>query len=222
MEDAIADMKAARRRGTVGTATSDALTHAEEVSTMTCSGRTAAEKPSILALAATLVILAPSSAKADAGGVSFWLPGTFGGLAATPVTPGWSYETMYIHLQQYAGAGREFGTSGGARGSVVTGLNARADVLVEGVTCTSALPVFGGQAAFTLLAAPGNLGVGIDATLTGPRGNTISGSRSDNRTTLSDVFYQGTLKWNQGVHNEMVYIAGKFQAERMTRIDWPI
>jgi hypothetical protein len=22
------------------------------------------------------------------------------------------------------------------------------------------------------------------------------------------VFYQGTLKWNQGVHNEMVYIAG--------------
>lgn len=48
----------------------------------------------------------------------------------------------------------------------------------------------------------------IDATLTGPRGNAISGSVSDNRTTLTDVFYQGTLKWNQGVHNEMVYITG--------------
>ena len=44
--------------------------------------------------------------------------------------------------------------------------------------------------------------------LTGPLGNTISGSKSDNRITLSDVFYQGTLKWNQGVNNEMVYITG--------------
>ncbi|WP_027581019.1 transporter [Bradyrhizobium sp. Ai1a-2] len=159
-------------------------------------------------LCALALAAAPQRALADAGGLSFWLPGTFGSLAATPVTPGWSYATMYIHLQQNAGAGREFVTSGGARGSVVAGLNAHADVLVQGVTYTSALPVFGGQAAFTVLAAPGNVGVGIDATLTGPRGNTISGGKSDNRTTLSDVFYQGTLKWNQGVHNEMVYIAG--------------
>ena len=50
--------------------------------------------------------------------------------------------------------------------------------------------------------------MGINATLTGPLGNSISGSRFDNRTTVSDVFYQGTLKWNQGVNNEMVYITG--------------
>jgi hypothetical protein len=68
--------------------------------------------------------------------------------------------------------------------------------------------VLGGQAAITVLGAPGNIGVGIDATLTGPRGNTISGGASDNRTTFADVFYQGTLKWNQGVHNEMVYVTG--------------
>lgn len=59
-----------------------------------------------------------------------------------------------------------------------------------------------------MLTAPGNVGVGIDATLTGPRGNTISGTASDNRTTLTDVFYQGSLKWNQGVHNEMFYVTG--------------
>src|SRR5215475_2420806 len=152
--------------------------------------------------------LAPVEAKADAGGLSFWLPGTFGSLAATPVTPGWAYSTIYIHLDQSAGGGKNFVTSNGIPGSVVAGLNAHADVLVEGVTYTSALPVLGGQAGFSLLAAPGNLGVGIDASLTGPRGNTISGSKSDNRTTVSDVFYQGTLKWNQGVNNEMVYIAG--------------
>jgi hypothetical protein len=157
---------------------------------------------------ALALLSTPQIALADAGGLSFWLPGTFGSLAATPTMPGWAYETIYIHLQQNAGASMNFVTSGGARGSVVTGLNAHADVLVEGVTYTSALSVLGGQAAVSVLSAPGNIGVGIDATLTGPRGNSISGSNSDNRTTLSDVFYQGTLKWNQGVNNEMVYIAG--------------
>jgi hypothetical protein len=156
-----------------------------------------------LALAAT-----PQRALADAGGVGFWLPGLFGSLAATPGVPGWAYSTIYLHLQANAGAAQNFVTSGGARGSVVTGLTAHGDVLAQGITYTSPLSVLGGQAAFTVLAAPGNVGVGIGATLTGPRGNSISGNIIDNRTTLSDVFYQGTLKWNQGVHNEMVYITG--------------
>ncbi len=156
-----------------------------------------------LALSAT-----PQHARADASGVSFWLPGPFGSLAATPTVPGWAYETIYIHLQMSAGGGTSFVTSNGIRGSVVAGLNAHADALVEGVTYTSALPVLGGQAAFTVLAAPGDVGAGITASLTGPLGNTISGSKFDNRFTVSDVFYQGTLKWNQGVNNEMVYIAG--------------
>ena len=108
-----------------------------------------------LALSAT-----PQHARADASGVSFWLPGTFGSLAATPTVPGWAYETIYIHLQMSAGGGTSFVTSNGIRGSVVAGLNAHADALVEGVTYTSALPVLGGQAAFTVLAAPGDVGVG--------------------------------------------------------------
>ena len=71
-------------------------------------------------------------ALADAGGVSFWLPGTFGSLAATPAVPGWAYETIYIHLQMSAGAGKNFVTTNGIPGSVVAGLNAHADALVEG------------------------------------------------------------------------------------------
>jgi hypothetical protein len=150
----------------------------------------------------------PRTALADSGGLSFWLPGTFGSLAATPVAPGWAYETIYLHLQMNGGGGKNFVTTNGIPGSVVAGLNARADALVQGVTYTSALPVLGGQAGFSVLAAPGNIGVGINASLTGPLGNTISGSKFDDRFTVSDVFYQGTLKWNQGVNNEMVYIAG--------------
>ncbi|KRQ03035.1 SphA family protein [Bradyrhizobium manausense] len=161
-----------------------------------------------LTIAVALTGFAVSPALADSGGVSFWLPGIFGSLAAVPAAPGWAYSTIYIHLNDKAGGGQNFVTSGGIPGSVTAGLNAHADVLVQGITYTSPMPVLGGQAAFTLLTAPGNIGVGIDATLTGPRGNTISGGASDNRTTLTDVFYQGTLKWNQGVHNELVYLTG--------------
>jgi len=50
--------------------------------------------------------------------------------------------------------------------------------------------------------------VGIDATLTGPRGNQISGSATDGRTTFTDVFWQGSLKWHEGVHNTMIYATG--------------
>jgi hypothetical protein len=161
-----------------------------------------------LGLLGLAVASIPSQASADAGGVGFWLPGIFGSLAAAPGVPGWAYASIYLHLQANAGAAQNFVTSGGARGSVVTGLNAHGDALALGVTYTSPMSVLGGQAAFTILTAPGNVGLGIDATLSGPLGNSISGARTDNRTTLSDVYYQSTLKWNQGVNNEMVYITG--------------
>jgi hypothetical protein len=173
------------------------MTHARHRNTMLMGG--------LCALALTVM---PQRALADSGGLSFWLPGTFGSLAATPVAPGWAYSAIYLHLQMSGGGGKNFVTAGGVGGTVVAGLNAHADALVQGVTYTSALPVLGGQAGFTVLAAPGNIGVGIDATLTGPLGNTVSGNKFDNRNTVSDVFYQGTLKWNQGVNNEMIYIAG--------------
>lgn len=55
---------------------------------------------------------------------------------------------------------------------------------------------------------PGNIGVDINATLTGPRGNAVSGAAFDNRVTWGDVYYIGTLKWNFGVNNFMTYVFG--------------
>ena len=43
-------------------------------------------------------------AAADEGGVSFWLPGLFGSLAAVPQQPGWSLATIYYHDSVTAGA----------------------------------------------------------------------------------------------------------------------
>ena len=44
-----------------------------------------------------------SPAVADEGGVSFWVPGFFGSLAATPQVPGWTVATMYYHTSVKAG-----------------------------------------------------------------------------------------------------------------------
>ena len=113
----------------------------------------------VAAALATLCILASSTdrAKADAGGLSFWLPGAFGSLAAAPGVPGWAYSTIYLHVQESA-QGKEF-----VKGSsVVAGLSANADAVVQGLTYTFATPVLGGQAAISVLGAPGNVGAGIN------------------------------------------------------------
>ena len=161
---------------------------------------------SIVAALVALCFVAGSSdrAKADAGGLSFWLPGTFGSLAAAPGVPGWAYSSIYLHVQTGAQGGKEFVQGG----SVVAGLNARADALVEGLTYTSQRRCSADRASFTVLGAGGQVKAGIDATLTGPRGNAISGHATDARTTFADAFYQGALKWNFGVHNTMVYFTG--------------
>jgi hypothetical protein len=156
------------------------------------------------ALALIAAIGTSTAAMADAGGLSFWLPGLMGSLAAVPGEPGWSWTTLYVHIDVSADSSKNFVRGG----SVVAGLHARADAVAIGPTYTFATPVFGGQAAFSVFGVPGNDGVDIDATLTGPRGRTISGSAHDERTTFSDVFYEGTLKWNNGVNNTMVYFTG--------------
>jgi hypothetical protein len=50
--------------------------------------------------------------------------------------------------------------------------------------------------------------VGVDATLSGPRGNSISVSRADSLTGMADLYPTGTVKWNSGNHNAMAYVAG--------------
>jgi hypothetical protein len=158
------------------------------------------------AAATTLVavVMAPVMAKADNGGIGFWLPGTMGSLSAVPGQPGMSYTFQYIHLDAVAGGGKVLQNNA----NIVTGLKAKADVGVFLPTYTFATPVLGGQLTIGAATVPGNIGVDINATLTGPRGNTVSGSAFDNRVTWGDVYYLGTLKWNFGVNNFMTYVFG--------------
>jgi len=57
-------------------------------------------------IGAALLMLGSMSgaAYADESGVSYWLPGRFGSLAATPQEPGWSMAAVYYHTS--VGRGR--------------------------------------------------------------------------------------------------------------------
>jgi hypothetical protein len=52
-------------------------------------------------------MLSTEIARADESGISFWLPGLYGSLAATPTTPGWSVGAIYYHTKlECIGRGR--------------------------------------------------------------------------------------------------------------------
>ena len=159
---------------------------------------------SIVAVIAALAAIWPQPARADEDGISFWLPGQFGSLTATPGVPGWAFATLYYHPSVKAGAGAAFPRGG----RVDLGINGRGDLAIFGPTYVFATPVLGAQAALSLLGVGGHNQASAASTLTGPLGNTVSGSRTDSLTAFGDLIPQATLKWNQGVHNYMAYLTG--------------
>jgi hypothetical protein len=46
---------------------------------------------------AAILALCPEASRADENGISFWVPGLYGSLAAAPLVPGWSMGTVYYH-----------------------------------------------------------------------------------------------------------------------------
>src|SRR4051794_38725500 len=68
----------------------------------------------------------PRPAFADETGVSFWLPGTFGSLAAAPGQPGFQSATTYYHTSVGAGGGQSFQQGG----RIEVGLGVRADLFL--------------------------------------------------------------------------------------------
>src|SRR4029079_6329169 len=59
-------------------------------------------------LAGTIVLSTATGSLADEGGVSFWVPGFFGSLAATPQVPGFSLANVFYYNQVSAGGNVAF------------------------------------------------------------------------------------------------------------------
>jgi hypothetical protein len=156
------------------------------------------------AICALVIAGKPSPALADEGGLSFWLPGTFGSLSATPATPGWSWATFYIHTDVASAAGAQFPRGG----RVDVGISGRGDLVGFGPTYVFATPVLGAQLSVSVLGIAGRNEASAALSLTGPLGNTIALNRTQDLTSYGDVIPQVALKWNQGVNNVMVYGTG--------------
>jgi len=162
-------------------------------------------------------------AAADEDGVSFWLPGLFGSLAAVPQQqPGWSLATIYFHDSVSAGSdvgrAREI-TIGNipvtATGNVSANLNSNIDLALFIPTYAFATPFFGGQAAISLLGIYGGVNTSLTGTLSGaltspagPISFSRSPSISDSVMGFGDLYPFFSVKWNAGVNNYMTYIAG--------------
>src|SRR5215831_14682819 len=73
-----------------------------EINIARSGGRSHATSSALIVGAVALACLA-GAARADEGGVSFWLPGFFGSLAAAPQQPGWSLTNIYYHTSVSAG-----------------------------------------------------------------------------------------------------------------------
>ena len=166
----------------------------------------------------------PNAARADEGGVSFWVPGLFGSLAAVPQSPGFGFANVYYHTSVTAGGDVAFARQV-SRGRLTTkfsgnlnaDLNADADLYFAVPSYVFATPLFGAQAAVSLLIPYGQNRTSVDATLNGalgPFGFNVSGSTADTVTGVGDLAPQFALRWNFGVNNFMTYVAGDIPVGR--------
>jgi hypothetical protein len=169
-------------------------------------------------LSLSAIVTAPTAAVADEGGVSFWLPGLFGSLAAAPQQPGWQFTDFYYHDAVSAsgsvGAGREVTVGAFSRTvnlNLSVNVNARIDIDVVSVSYVFQTPVLGGQLAIGAFGFPGRNDTQLNGTLTatlGPLTATRTGTIEDQRSGFSDLYPVATLRWNSGVNNYMVYMTG--------------
>ncbi len=173
----------------------------------------------VLTVSSALVLACiPRMAMADEGGVSFWSPGLYGSLTAVPQQAGWSVAAMYYHTSVSADGSVALarqvtrgGLTANVSGTITANLDARGDLGIVVPSYVFATPVFGGQLALSAMGIYGRSQASVDATLTGsagPFGFTRSGSLADSVTAFGDLYPNATIRWNQGVHNFMTYVAG--------------
>jgi hypothetical protein len=182
--------------------------------------RPPAGRPAPIASLAIVACLAGAQpAAADESGASSWLPGQFASFAALPGDPGFALETIYYHRTASASASQTFRIGGGISG----GLDIAEHYVFATPSYTFADPVLRGQLYLGVTFAQGRMDSSVAATVTGPGGNSLSGSRADSMTGFGDIYPLAMLKWSAGPHNFMAYAmptipAGTYDPNRIAGI----
>jgi hypothetical protein len=186
--------------------------------TFKCESAALRSSAAVALLCVGVLSMGVSSAVADESGTSFWLPGTYGSLAAVPGTPGWAVAAIYYHTTVNAGAdvatAREI-QIGRFNPSLNINLNASlhatADLALIVPSYTFASPVMGGQLAVQMGTITGSTSANVNGTVTAslpPFSLVRTDSIGDTTTGFGDLYPLASLKWNRGVNNFMTYITG--------------
>ena len=178
----------------------------------------------VAALALTALATTSNNSRADEGGVSFWLPGLFGSLAAVPQQqPGWAFATFnYYDLVSASGnvaRAREIEIGAfpvGLSGNANLNLHSHIDLQAVVPSYAFASAFLGGQASVSMMALYGrndtNVNGTLNGTITGPGGGMFPFMRSDSIdstiTGFGDLYPTFTVRWNAGVNNYMTYVTG--------------
>jgi hypothetical protein len=181
-------------------------------------GRCSIRHCAVAALAFTALASTSNNSRADEGGVSFWIPGFFGSLAATPQQPGWSLAAVNYYTDVSGGGNialsREI-TIGqfnpALNASVSANVHAKVDLQMFVPSYVFATPFLGGQASASLLGLYGNNNSTLNATLTGALGPipfTRTIGLQQTTSGVGDLIPQFAVRWNAGVNNYMAYITG--------------
>ena len=190
------------------------------------NARTRSPRSHLWRLGATLFALLVAAvsttnrALADEDGVSFWIPGFFGSLAAAPQQPGWALTSILyntnVSASGNAAVAREI-TIGRFNPTINISANANlhADATIGFVapSYTFATPFLGGQASAILLFGYGNNDTSLNASATAttdipPLSITRSVALQQDTSGFTDLIPMFTDRWNAGVNNYMVYITG--------------
>ena len=140
-------------------------------------------------------------ARADQGGVPFWLSGQFASLAAVPATPGWSLVVSPYYYNGSADKSRTFQTGE----TVSAGLKSIAPLVFLQPGYAFEDTVLGGRPYVALGWGPGNNRTSTDLSLTQPSRARFN---SDSVTGGSDLYPFASLAWAHGNDNWMTYVTG--------------
>lgn len=155
------------------------------------------------ALLISFALATLSVARADEGGVAFWLSGQFASLAAVPATPGASVTLLPYYYNGSANGSKSF-----QRGNeLVTGVSAQAPLLFVQPAYASETKILNGQPYLALAFGGGKSSTNVDLILTAP---SLAGQRatSDSTTGGTDLSPYASLSWNNGANNWMTYLTG--------------
>lgn len=142
---------------------------------------------------------------ADQGG-SFWIPGFWGSMAATPQQPGWSVTTFYYHTT--------VSTSGS---------NAVSDTVHIIPWYVFETPVLGGQAAIGAMGTVGHASASMEAMTASGSPPGQSSRISDSVAGFGDPAPFLVMRWNAGVNNFLTYAAvdipvGRYDPNRLSNL----